>query len=281
MTTSLERSGFGETFGALVSRLRSDYSARRKSARLTSGFVSSSSAWPTARVFDSEAGPDPNRTQRGESASPSLVTAAALWPTPMARDSKGVDFVQQDYGNCRPLNEVAVHWRTPSASESTRGNAADWTPSVKAGEHSLTRQAATWNTPIVGDAGEKVTAATKRDGLLQQVAQWKTPRGHEVGDYQYQNGDKANPVLTLTGQASSHPARPSSTAGEPCSTDGPSSRRQLNARFVEWLMGWPPGWTSFECSEMAWCRYRALLRSELSRTASPPAAPPPQLDLFG
>lgn len=60
----------------------------------------------------------------------------------------------------------------------------------------------------------------------------------------------------------------------------PAFRRQLNARFVEWLMSWPPGLTSFECSETALRTHRALWRSELS-SMNLPAAPPAQLTLFG
>lgn len=61
----------------------------------------------------------------------------------------------------------------------------------------------------------------------------------------------------------------------------PSFRRQLNARFVEWLMSWPPGLTSFECSETALLTHKALWRSELASMTSLPAAPPAQLSLFG
>jgi len=61
----------------------------------------------------------------------------------------------------------------------------------------------------------------------------------------------------------------------------PTFRRQLNARFVEWLMSWPPGLTSFECSETALLTHKALWRSELALMTSLPAAPPAQLSLFG
>ena len=61
----------------------------------------------------------------------------------------------------------------------------------------------------------------------------------------------------------------------------PSFRRQLNARFVEWLMSWPPGLTSFACSETALSTHKALWRSELALMTSLPAAPPAQLSLFG
>jgi hypothetical protein len=33
--------------------------------------------------------------------------------------------------------------------------------------------------------------------------------------------------------------------GSESSPSGPTSRRRLNPRFVEWLMGFPIGWTDF------------------------------------
>ena len=60
----------------------------------------------------------------------------------------------------------------------------------------------------------------------------------------------------------------------------PAFRRQLNPRFVEWLMSWPPGLTSFDCSETALRTHRAAWRSELASMTSLPAAPPAQLSLF-
>ncbi len=77
------------------------------------------------------------------------------------------------------------------------------------------------------------------------------------------------------------------------STDGaPSSqpRRSLNPLFVEWLMGWPPGWTmlasgaastGFACSATELSRFRRRMRSALWQLASPLPAPPAQVDLFG
>ena len=71
--------------------------------------------------------------------------------------------------------------------------------------------------------------------------------------------------------------------------DGAASsddRRSLNPLFVEWLMGWPHGWTllawtEFACSETELSRFKQRMRSALSSIALPPAAPPAQLALFG
>jgi hypothetical protein len=40
---------------------------------------------------------------------------------------------------------------------------------------------------------------------------------------------------------------------------------RLNPEFVEWLMGWPVGWTDFEPVATEWCRWRQRMLSELSQ----------------
>ena len=62
-------------------------------------------------------------------------------------------------------------------------------------------------------------------------------------------------------------------------------RRSLNPLFVEWLMGWPPGWTllvstAFGCSATALSRFKLDMRSALSQLALHDA-PPAQASLFG
>ena len=48
----------------------------------------------------------------------------------------------------------------------------------------------------------------------------------------------------------------------PNSTDGPPSRRMLNPLFVEWLMGFPPGWTVCGASETPSCQPKQNSPSE-------------------
>jgi hypothetical protein len=54
----------------------------------------------------------------------------------------------------------------------------------------------------------------------------------------------------------------------------------LNPAFVEWLMGWPTGWTASACSATELSRFKQRMRSALSQLTSH-AAPPAQLSLFG
>ena len=78
-----------------------------------------------------------------------------------------------------------------------------------------------------------------------------------------------------------HRGQVTSNSGETSST----ARQSLNPLFVEWLMGWPPGWTllawtDFACSETALSLYRRRMRSALSQLGLPAEAPPAQLALF-
>jgi hypothetical protein len=46
-------------------------------------------------------------------------------------------------------------------------------------------------------------------------------------------------------------------------------RRVLNPQFVEWLMGWPIGWTAFGPVEMGLFLWLQLMRGRLSMLCSP------------
>jgi hypothetical protein len=91
------------------------------------------------------------------------------------------------------------------------------------------------------------------------------------------------PGIVLAGQASDFSRRLPTTyqVGEIRSKE----RRSLNPLFVEWLMGWPPGWTllawtDFACSATALSRFKQRMRSALSSLGSPAEAPPEQTSLF-
>lgn len=95
------------------------------------------------------------------------------------------------------------------------------------------------------DAGER--GARKGISLHHEVANWVTPTAAiAAGGQTSRSGDRKDELL-LTGQATSlsGPLDPTtSTDGAQRSTSG----LQLNPLFVEWLMGWPRGWTSLASS---------------------------------
>ncbi|WP_244494026.1 hypothetical protein [Mesorhizobium sp. Root172] len=159
---------------------------------------------------------------------------------------------------------------------------------------SLPQAAKTWSTPRAtdGEKGGPNQSFSNRVGLplAAQAHQWMTPRV-VTGTYTRDRGKIGSEKLTLEGQAKASPSfrldRPISTVG------GESShiRRTLNPLFVEWLMGWPPGWTlvalmpavstGFACSATELSVWKQRMRSALWQLASPRAAPLAQLSLFG
>jgi hypothetical protein len=108
---------------------------------------------------------------------------------------------------------------------------------------------------------------------------WLTPTAAiAAGGQTIRSGDRRDEPL-LSGQAASvsgHPPQTTPTDGGERLTSG----LQLNPLFVEWLMGWPAGWTLFACSETELSHFRLRMRSALSRIALPPEAPA-QPSLFG
>jgi hypothetical protein len=234
-------------------------------ARRTSASGCLSSQWPTPDAFLSNDGEQPEtflaRQERekakginGNGMGVPLAMAAKVWPTPSASETRQ-GFQRRPDGmasdqNQQSLTTVAMLWATPTA---------------KISEDSQTHRS--------GKRSEELLLTGQAKALS---VQWATPRAKEDGQYQYSRGDKTKPVQTLTGQAFSHLDQETSTLGETSSPE----RRSLNPLFVEWLMGWPPGWTSFACSATALSAWKARMRSALLQLGSPMPAPPVQLALF-
>ena len=175
----------------------------------------------------------------------SLSTIAQQWPTPTSRDHRSLEASEATHDrNARPLSEFMGMWSTPRASDGEKGGP----------DQSFT-------TGMIPP-------------LPAQAAQWPTPTSLSFRDsHQPGNSYSYNETMRL---ASSLLGRPTPTDGEPSLPE----IRRLNPRFVEWLMGWPPGWTSFECSETALYRFRRRMRSAFWQLGLPPEDQPAQMSLF-
>lgn len=113
--------------------------------------------------------------------------------------------------------------------------------------------------------GDDVTAVQEAN-LKRDVETWGTPR---ASDWK----DGAHPGDAPTNGYLSRQVLRTPLAGRPSSSDDPTSHPRLNPLFVEWLMGWPEGWTSLapiDCGspETAWSRWWLRMRCELSRLTS-------------
>ncbi len=153
------------------------------------------------------------------------------WPSPTARDNKNPDSPESrnyqrkvEEGWTIDPNSAASDWPTPRSADS-HGAGYQRDRGTKGLERlSLTGQAREWPTPNTGDG----------------------TRGRQEPD------GKRDPLLDTESRdfARSHQGRETTELGQRCLNGVPGSPqrsrlRRLNPYFVEWLMGWPIGWTAF------------------------------------
>lgn len=206
--------------------------------------------------------------ERPRSVPPIGVTGGSAWPTASATDHKGASKPGQ---RRRQLDSVAEHWPTARATDGTKGG-----PNQRgsSGDLMLPSAASKWATPSAHDcrgerSAEALAAARARAGggmsnLHEQAPMWATPTAGDAKGSRTLETNAAHPGLSLTdmtqrGRLDLRPATSGSESSEPGQTSRP--RLRLNPLFVEWLMGWPIGWTSVarlgsDCPVTAWSRCR-------------------------
>lgn len=224
---------FGMTFEGWAIELRRDCLRRRKSARRTRGKGCSSSLWPTARAEDSAScGNHPDATD-------SLTGITKQWTTPRTitgggesgERKKALGRTESGGGG---LQAQATNWHTPTANDDN-----------KSAEAHLAMKAR-----MKGGARKAITS------LAVEVKVWPTPKSRDTKG-QSQRGQHGLKDA-LPNMAESFPPDPATaTDGHDCS---PKCRR-LNPRFVAWLMGLPPDWTSCDASGTRWSLWKQRMRS--------------------
>jgi hypothetical protein len=185
-----------------------------------------SGSWPTATAADSRASGGALTPSQGHGMT-QTDRAVRLWPTPVARDDQKTPEAHMASkarmaGGPRhqptSLTVVAKLWPTPTAADGNRRTdppPTSWSP-VKPHGPSLTRRAGTWPTPQARD--HKGAFTGHRDGGLDLPSEASLfPAGFPSGH--------PHPTTTPPGPKSSPPV-------------------VLNPAFVEWLMGYPPGWSA-------------------------------------
>lgn len=239
----------------------------------------------------------------------SLNVAAKAWPTPVAADSGEKVTMVTHQGAC--LMREAVNWSTPSVADVTGGRKA------RSGDRSgelLNNSLAPYLTNNVYPTPTALNRPRNDDTLAKCAAYRKAKAGQNTVPLYLEEVvlSSGRPVQPISTPGASSPnallASYRRYRATTCSAlrwerralllmairqrgpgwtrkpapvhTRPSFRRQLNPRFVEWLMAWPPGSTSFACSETASQTHRAHWRSVISQLSLPPARPA-QLALFG
>ncbi|BAE50555.1 Site-specific DNA methylase [Paramagnetospirillum magneticum AMB-1] len=169
------------------------------------------------------------------------------------------------------------------------GGAAHWTPKLKAGLHSLSRQVATWPTPQVVDCGPPRPPRPKKDrpgrntnvpggiraDLKDVVAIWPTPAARDWRAPNSQDSQDRRNTGTNRGQQLpnfvEHCLSPPLARQIPAGAKFSTSTRRLNPRFVEWLMQWPIGWTDCGSPVTGFTLWLLRSRSALCTMLSPMA----------
>jgi len=107
-----------------------------------------------------------------------------------------------------------------------------------------------WGMMLGGECWELPTSAPRIDASEFGLCV-PTPRANEAGCYTRDRGQKGMERPTLTGFAKMYPTPTASTGGpEPTGKTGRKLSTivggALNPYWVEWLMGWPTGWTALK-----------------------------------
>lgn len=256
---------FGTSFKDWATELRLDFSRRQKLARRTGG--SGCSSWPTVRVEDAEScGQHPGATD-------ALNKTAEQWTTPQCHDTnpRGAGNRSNPSGGGACLAWDAQTWSTPRTSD-TNGAGKHGTGGVD-----LRTQAGSWPTPGANDHKGSAKDGQRR-GQLDEAAeqQWPTPASTMTAGEDLrstwkpgekptrEDGKVLQTALTTCTQIWARPSLPdqaTESSGSGSSESAPTSRPRLNPAFVEWLMGWPEGWTDFGPVGMGWFHWRRRMRS--------------------
>lgn len=174
--------------------------------------------------------------------------------------------------------EQAAKWTTPQAHDVTeRGSGQQ--PSSKAGNACLARDARTWSTPNAHDRRRPGadTKSTQGMNLSRDAATWPTPASRDAKGENSQQHMSRTDGRTGKNHADQLPnfvAHLFYSHQDQTMTDGLKSyesapispRRRLNPNFAEWLMGWPPGWSTADptaCDASETALWRCRLQSQL------------------
>jgi DNA-cytosine methyltransferase len=228
--------------------------------------------WPTARVSSAN-GPAQSEIAAGNPKK-RLEVSAACWPTPTAQDFRKRGPNSSQLG----LAESSCQWATPNTMD-----------------HMAPRSSEAME-KMLGPEGQR--AGRSRPSNLREQIVWPTPRAQKTSSEnpeswkaRQQAGQVSTPPLAMAAimwptvttqdaknnagpsqfgrntkplnvEAALHHSRCHSPQGQ--TETGTASHKVLNPQFVEWLMGWPIGWTEFAPVGTAWCRWLPLMRGALS-----------------
>lgn len=255
--------------------------------------------WATPRATDGAKG-SPNQAF-GDGGGIPLSAQTHAWATPRSAMSKALGnekhIGRPNTGNGN-IEDQAAMWKTPDVPNGGRKlkkgtTATGITPDGDKRQVGLENQVGMWTTPTTDDSeGRKGKYAQGGTALAAQSDQWRTPTSLS-GDRTPGNSRNANVNTTLANSLLGLPAH--------LIPDGPESswlrrfvlrqyrilsspkspswaklrawcvrsmRRKLSESFVEWMHGWPIGWTDSENAVTGFQVWLRRSRGELLKLVS-------------
>jgi len=175
---------------------------------------------------------------------PIVGNVSGSWATPTVQDANGRDRHNQRDGSTRPslLGQARI-WPTPRASDGSKGG-----PNQRGSKGDLMLSSAVhqFPTPCARDyRSPNLKPFSERGGgrkgeqLVNFIAHFPTPRA----------GSKSGGGAGLDGGSGARKTMVERFGAEEAKALG--SGGQLNPPWVEWLMGWPIGWTDLKPLETA------------------------------
>ena len=146
-----------------------------------------------------------------------------LWPTPQAQDCK--QHGNREHSKAFMLIQAVKMFPTPYGLSANQGQ----------GDGEFGKAIRNWQTPSVSDA----KAGSKKDWL-----DWQE-RGKTV-HCRLRNQVRMWPTMTAQDASGHRGTYPKTKTHNPGTTLPTAIGGQLNPTWVEWLMGWPLGWTDLK-----------------------------------
>ena len=189
-----------------------------------------------------------DRHKRYDQGGMPLTLYVRLWPTPTTRDRTSQSELRQGGLN---LGDAVRRWPTPTVGDSRNSARHTTTTGNSHPGTTLTDAVRIWPTPRASRRGATVTGVTDEAIIRQKsgqrrgmdletaVRRWPTPRASNPGSRPNGKGGK---VLSEEGlRKRGENIEASKDTSESSSEERP--RGSLNPTWVEWLMGFPTGWT--------------------------------------
>lgn len=183
---------------------------------------------------------------------------ATRWQTPATDSFRGRGAERKDEMG---LDQQARFWPTPDACPERGKNRRYLKNDSKAGRM-LKMEVENWGTPRIAQNSFVGQCEPNKSRLEDQITLWATPNASDphLGFQDRSTGKRGSQIGLSTQICRVSLPAPVIHGGPPSSSDIPSfvlfwlfqlptTRRRLNPCFVEWLMGWPIGWTACGSAE--------------------------------